>query len=144
MKYLIAVDDDEVSWDAVEFARRIVRPEDDIVVVNVAEPTYRYWAPAAGLTGVSAAAVDVGLEVEAATERARVTLDRAVAALPGRVEPRVEFGSPAEEICHAAEEEEADIIILGTHDRGALKRIFGGSVSDDVVHKAPCPVLVVR
>jgi nucleotide-binding universal stress UspA family protein len=42
------------------------------------------------------------------------------------------------------EEHRADLLVIGAGDKGPLKRLFGGSVSDHVVHKAPCPVLVVR
>jgi nucleotide-binding universal stress UspA family protein len=38
----------------------------------------------------------------------------------------------------------ADVIVLGAHGWGALKRIVFGSVSTAVLHSAPCPVLVVR
>jgi nucleotide-binding universal stress UspA family protein len=38
----------------------------------------------------------------------------------------------------------ADVIVLGAHGWGALKRIVFGSVSTAVLHSAPCPVMVVR
>jgi nucleotide-binding universal stress UspA family protein len=53
-------------------------------------------------------------------------------------------GYPIDEICAAAAETSADLIVLGAHGWGALKRILFGSVSTAVLHSAPCPVLVVR
>ena len=53
-------------------------------------------------------------------------------------------GSPATEICDAAAEDGARLIVLGAHGWGALKRVLFGSVSTHVMHSAPCPVLVVR
>jgi nucleotide-binding universal stress UspA family protein len=53
-------------------------------------------------------------------------------------------GQTADEICAAAEETAADMIVLGAHGWGAVKRILFGSVSTDVLHHAACPVLVVR
>ncbi len=53
-------------------------------------------------------------------------------------------GYPIDEICAAATETSADLIVLGAHGWGALKRILFGSVSTAVLHSAPCPVLVVR
>jgi nucleotide-binding universal stress UspA family protein len=53
-------------------------------------------------------------------------------------------GDAAEEICAAAEAEAANMIVLGAHGWGAMKRILFGSVSTAVLHHAPCPVLVVR
>ncbi len=38
----------------------------------------------------------------------------------------------------------ADLIVMGTHGRGALRRIFLGSVADHVVRHASCPVVTFR
>lgn len=46
-------------------------------------------------------------------------------------------------ICEAAAKEEADLIIISTHGRTGLRRAFIGSVAEDAVRHAPCPVLVV-
>jgi len=53
-------------------------------------------------------------------------------------------GDPADEVCGAAEAHEADLIVLGAHGWGPLKRLVFGSVSTRVLHEAPCAVLVVR
>lgn len=53
-------------------------------------------------------------------------------------------GSPFFEILAAAKEENADLIVIGTHGRGAIAHILMGSVAERVVRKAACPVLVVR
>jgi nucleotide-binding universal stress UspA family protein len=53
-------------------------------------------------------------------------------------------GDPAEEICEAAETHCADLVVIGAHGWGPLKRLVFGSVSTRVLHEAPCPVLVVR
>lgn len=53
-------------------------------------------------------------------------------------------GDPGESIVAAAEAEEVDLIVVGTHGRGAIGRLLLGSVSEYVVLKAPCPVFVVR
>lgn len=64
---------------------------------------------------------------------------------PGvRVEPRLAEGDAAAEIVRAAREVNADLIVMGTHGRGALGRLVMGSVAAKVVRKAPCPVLTVR
>lgn len=53
-------------------------------------------------------------------------------------------GDAADEICAAADEVEADMIVLGAHGWGPMKRLIFGSVSSAVLHHASCPVLVVR
>lgn len=53
-------------------------------------------------------------------------------------------GEAGESIVEAAGSEGADLIVVGTHERGAVGRLFLGSVSDYVVRHARCPVMVVR
>ncbi len=53
-------------------------------------------------------------------------------------------GDPGESIIEAARAEGADLIVVGSHGRGAVGRFLIGSVSDYVVRNASCPVLVVR
>jgi len=60
------------------------------------------------------------------------------------VEVRAESGDPGERICAIAAEAAVDLVVVGSHDVGTLRRILGGSVADDVAHHAPCPVLIIR
>jgi nucleotide-binding universal stress UspA family protein len=53
-------------------------------------------------------------------------------------------GSPFYEIVRYASEQEIDLIVIGTHGRGALGHMLLGSVAEKVVRKAPCPVLTVH
>jgi len=55
----------------------------------------------------------------------------------------VREGSPGAEIRAAAAEWGADLIVLGTHGRGGIKRLLLGSTAESVLRHAPCPVLVV-
>ena len=52
-------------------------------------------------------------------------------------------GKPAEEIIALAEKLDADLMVVGSRRVGRLKRLITGSVSEAVVHRASCPVLVV-
>jgi nucleotide-binding universal stress UspA family protein len=53
-------------------------------------------------------------------------------------------GNPAAAILRAARESHSDLIVMGTHGRTGLTRLVMGSVAEEVVRKAPCPVLTVR
>ena len=61
-----------------------------------------------------------------------------------RFEHKLLVGDPASAIVEAAEEENADLIVLGTHGRTGLTRLLMGSVAENVVRKAKCPVLTVK
>ncbi|MDE3154604.1 MAG: universal stress protein [Acidobacteriota bacterium] len=53
-------------------------------------------------------------------------------------------GSPFTEILRYAADENIDLVVMGTHGRGAVGHLLLGSVAERVVRKAPCPVLTVR
>jgi len=59
-------------------------------------------------------------------------------------ESLVRTGSAADQILTAAKEIPADIIVISTHGRTGLKHMVMGSVAEQVVRRASCPVLVVR
>jgi nucleotide-binding universal stress UspA family protein len=56
---------------------------------------------------------------------------------------RVVLGFPAESLADLADEEGADLIVVGSRGRGAFKAAFLGSVSNDLIGIARCPVVVV-
>lgn len=57
--------------------------------------------------------------------------------------PMLVEGDPAEEIVKTAEKENVDVIIMGTGKSKIDKHLLG-SVSEKVVHSAPCTVLLIR
>jgi nucleotide-binding universal stress UspA family protein len=74
-------------------------------------------------------------------------LDRLAAMLRAEgisVETQHVIGSPVHEICHAAAELDADLIVMGTHGRTGLRHVILGSVAEKVVRRAPCAVLTVH
>jgi len=53
-------------------------------------------------------------------------------------------GHPAEAIINVARVRSCDLIVIGSRGQGKFQELFLGSVSDKVVRRAPCPVLIVR
>jgi universal stress protein A len=60
------------------------------------------------------------------------------------VEHRLAMGDPATEIVRTANEEQVDMIVMGTHGRRGLSRFLMGSVAESVIRHAPCPVLTYK
>jgi nucleotide-binding universal stress UspA family protein len=60
------------------------------------------------------------------------------------VEYQIEEGDPATAIVQVAQERPCEMIVLGTHGRSGLGRLLLGSVAEQVVRKAPCPVVTAR
>ncbi len=72
-------------------------------------------------------------------------LERTAAALTSlQIDKRVEVGDIGGTVCRIASELHVDVIVVGSHGRSAIARILLGSVSEQIVRHAPCPVLVVR
>jgi nucleotide-binding universal stress UspA family protein len=61
-----------------------------------------------------------------------------------RAERRLEEGDPVTHILRVARETSCDLIVMGTHGRTGLGRLVMGSVAEQVVRKALCPVLTVK
>ena len=90
--------------------------------------------------------IDLGTieQARAAAAREQLTMLAVSRALnPERVTTAVEVGAPANEIVRYAETHRADVIVLGSHGHGLVRRFLLGSVADKLVRQAPCAVLVV-
>jgi nucleotide-binding universal stress UspA family protein len=61
-----------------------------------------------------------------------------------QAETLVEHGKPAETIVRVAKQCHCDLIVLGTHGRKGLGRLFHANVADHVTRSAPCPVMALR
>jgi universal stress protein A len=76
------------------------------------------------------------------------TLSRWVAELgkqsPVRVRGRVEHGDPPRTIVDVAKRDGYDLIVMGTHGRTGMSLLLLGSLTRDVMRRAPCPVLTVH
>ncbi len=60
------------------------------------------------------------------------------------MECRVASGIPFKEICRLADEENSDLIVIGTHGRTGLSHLLIGSTAERVVQHASCPVLSIK
>lgn len=99
------------------------------------------------VTPVAYSLEELGLYRGGRTERAHRAISEAARALAGaglRVTAEVVAGRPARRIVRAARETGADLIVVGTEDRGGLHRLLRGSVSEDVASAAHCSVSIVR
>ncbi len=85
---------------------------------------------------------DTWLEAEKDRAEEVLAASKARAATLGiQAETMLVEGSAAYEICKAAEERDARMIVIGSHGWGALRGFMYGSVVAEVLRRAPCPVL---
>lgn len=132
--------------------RRILVPLDlspiGEVKIAVAEEQARcFGAEVILLHVLPPGALDPSGEVSPAEAVARTYLDTVAARLRSQgvtALPLVRSGPTAATILQEARDQQVDLIILGTNVRGVLPSVVLGSVADQVVRQAPCPVLLVR
>lgn len=147
MKILLATDGSKQSDAAIEILKSFNLGEGDeiriISVVDMAVPLaidiYGGYLP------------DTAEMEKTAREHAAKILEETCVKLTGICENKaititsdVLFGSPESRIVETAEETKTDLIVVGSHGYSRWERLLLGSVSQSVVHHAPCSVLVVR
>src|SRR5207247_9564353 len=100
-------------------------------------------AGVAGSGGIAAAPMIPALRDE--QEEAGARLLEGIAAAMGLddAKQRVVVGFPAERLADLADDEDAELIVVGSRGRGRFKAAFLGSVSNSLVGVARCPVLIV-
>ncbi len=142
MKILIALDDSAVSLHAARIAVGLFpAPDVEFLVINVAwvSPPLGYPIGGFGTVGVIP-----GYELLEPPAHARSELaERAEKAGVEDPELLTDMGDPAGCICAAAEEHEAAVIVVGSHDKGLLARLLDPSVATGVIRGTHRPVLVI-
>ena len=77
-------------------------------------------------------------------EAATAALEQALSVAPDGVVAKVVEGRPANALLGEAERERATLIAVGSHGHGRTAGILLGSVATEIVHRAPCSVLIAR
>jgi nucleotide-binding universal stress UspA family protein len=114
-----------------------------LVLAHVVEVALVPYAAAAGSGGIAPPPMIPALRDE--QEEAGARLLKGIAAAMGLddAEQRVVVGFPAERLADLADDEDAELIVVGSRGRGRFKAAFLGSVSNSLVGVARCPVLIV-
>lgn len=140
MKILLPVDGSAVSLDAVRFAIRMAGAglETSVVLANVQEAATLYELVVAHdpqvIEQVSLAAGAHTLQAaEALLQQARIPYQSEVAS-----------GDPAHTIIDILERFQCDLIVMGASGTSGLRSALLGSVSNEVLHAAGVPVMIVK
>lgn len=130
---LCAVDLSAQSELEVEQAVEVMQPPGQITLLHVIESPSFY--------GEAFAPIDIDPSFETPAEEA---LDRWRATLPVDTISELRVGRADSEILSAAESQSVDLVVVATHSRIGLRRMFLGSVAESVVRHVHRPVLVTR
>ena len=135
-KILIAVDGEQAATRAAEIGAELAsRLGAQVALIHsVAIPVSQVLRDTAATEESIARAIQEGERLLRGVHR-RVTL-------PPATLDHVECGPPAERIVEIAKQWPADLIVIGSHCRGGVRRMLLGSVAEEVMRHAPCPVLI--
>jgi uncharacterized protein (DUF2267 family)/nucleotide-binding universal stress UspA family protein len=125
----------DCSRHAGEFAANLANDyHARLVLLHVVEPPKYDPAVVLALPDIT----DLRSAAEAELDRQQISCKAA------RCERALAVGSTAVEILRVAGEINPDLIVLGTHGRTGLRRLVIGSIAEEVIRRAPCPVLSLK
>lgn len=140
MKILVAVDGSDIGTRAARHAAKLasqLATPPELVLFNADPPMMQAVAVKIGIEEAHRIHAENG---QYALRGARAALKRAQA----HFSELLVVGEPAEAIVREAKKGRYDLIVMGTHGRGALEGLFMGSVARKVIAQTNVPVTVVR
>lgn len=139
---LAAVDFDPISERALAYAMDLAKHMGARVTA-----LHVYGLPVYAVLPGEASILPSAEQAAKAAEAAQKGLDALIAPHADKgvaLDGKLRVGASAEEICNEAKALGVDLIVVGTHGRGAIKRALLGSVAQTVLRDAHVPVMVVR
>lgn len=140
MRILLAVDDSVVATKAIRRLAKLAKELKDVPEVSLLHVVPRLSRAAEKEFGKAGPGRYYEGQSEAVLKTLRPQLKRAGLAFG----ERRAIGDPAPTILAEARTAKADMIVIGSHGKGALKSLLIGSVAQKVIATSPLPVLVVR
>lgn len=129
-RILVPTDFSLAAGTAYRFAGHLrTRTDADLIVLHVIAPVYYVER----------------LDLTLLVREARKAAEHNVATLkPAPTRTLIKEGIPHHTVIQTASALDIDLIVMGTHGRSGLERLVLGSVAENVLRHAPCPVLTVR
>ncbi len=133
-RVLCGVDDTPAGFAAATVAARVCAPKGSLALLSVEDPSiaiHAGWATPFVLEEIDGAA------------RHALEQGNAAAELHHPTEGRVASGHPVDALKAALNRDHSTLVVVGRHDRSRAARILLSSVATDLLHDAPCSVIVV-
>jgi nucleotide-binding universal stress UspA family protein len=138
MRLLVTLDGSEFAERVLPYVRASTQLDSEVLLLSVPPipEAHELGAVVDEIQELRAQAEDQACEYLESV--ARVLREEGI-----RTRTLIKGSRPAATILSVAEEEDVDVVMLATHGRGGLERLFMGSVADRIVRNSPCPVFLV-
>ena len=145
-KILVPIDGSEAADDALDFALELA---DKLAAKMVLLSVVHHVTTPLGMTGTPVPGDIIQNYSKGLMDSHAKVLTKAVEKAQSLkpnldISPKIMEGRPSETIVQVAEEEKFDLIVMGSRGLSGIKKIFLGSVSNEVVNHSTCPVLIVK
>jgi nucleotide-binding universal stress UspA family protein len=140
---ILGIDGSENSMHAADWLKRFPLPEECEVRLVTVMPYLEALAPSRKLQWPA----QIQALYQEQCDAAQQELDALVASFAISGTPatgKLRSGHPADSLLRGAEEQKADLIVVGSRGASAIERFLLGSTSEKVLRHAPCSVLMVR
>ncbi|KAK4595615.1 hypothetical protein RGQ29_013910 [Quercus rubra] len=148
-KILVAVDEGEESMHALSWCLKNVISENskDTLVLLYVKPPRAVFSALDGTGYLFSADIMAAMD-KYSNDVAECVVEKAKRMCKDlhdvKVETRIEHGDPRDVICQMTEKLGVDILVMGSHGYGLIKRALLGSVSNHCAQNVKCPVLIVK
>ncbi|XP_050273837.1 universal stress protein PHOS32-like isoform X3 [Quercus robur] len=148
-KILVAVDEGEESLHALSWCLKNVISENskDTLVLLYVKPPRPVFSALDGTGYLFSADMMVAMD-KYRNDVAECVVEKAKKMCKDlhdvKVETKIEHGDPRDVICQMTEKLGADVLVMGSHGYGLIKRALLGSVSNHCAQNVKCPVLIVK
>lgn len=145
-RVLVAIDNSTHSRKALDWVVSLPWAEDtEIKLIAVLKALVDEYTDGFSALYTSNIVVERAKAVDATETFLQESANALKAALPNhKISTEAAEGDPAEQILTSAQEWDAQLVIMGSRGHGGLSKMWLGSVSQEVVLQAPCPVEVIR
>ncbi|HMM22197.1 MAG TPA: universal stress protein [Selenomonadales bacterium] len=142
-KILVPTDGSDLALQAARYARELAAKfGSELLLVHVIQNYYTL--PAFSMPDTVTIPLSVLQDLENSGQTVLEKTREQLPAFAGKLETRIEYGPPGKQIVEIAAEEGVSLIVMGRRGISGVTGFLLGSVSNHVVHYAPCPVLIIK
>lgn len=142
-RILFPTDFSELALGALDYAKLLTSTfSAELYCLHVVDDAYQYWS------AMGPESIPICPPPEDIVDLGRARMDKFrdhyLNDLKTEVFTHVSMGRPFSEIISWSRDQNIDLIVMGTHGRGAIAHVLLGSTTEKVVRKSPCAVMTIR